>query len=754
MNRDEQYTTSIPAPDPSLTHSAGVVFDPKRFLSLRGFMMLTIVAVLGVPAVVATWFLVPVYHTATAQIRFLATDPFVLTMNSTNTSYSQFVNTQISLITGPAVLSRVLDNAEIRTIPSLVKDRDPLGYLSSRINARVRRLSEIVSITCSMEERDDARVVLEEVINVYLDYTANEEERSGLARLAMLTQERDARQLEQESQLVAIQNLQGALGIPIIGETPLDTGEGQLYNERLAQAEADLAAAQRAQERTQTQILEIDTILEHASKDKPIYEFGVEQGVSKDVRVSVLQSQVASIQSRLAGTGRLEQEALPRREKDKIQLTSLEEHLAQVQLKVRKEVLFSIRMSKSQLLEDITDQETVAQEEVVKFQELVDEYKGRLDNTTDQFVKLEELKAKAAETRGILETVRSSIRVIKVESNAPSRVGLVAPVAVPPGGPDYMPRLLAMAVALAASAGLALGLGLWRELTEQKVRSAQELTRLTGIPIIGSIPHAQEDTVPNTTNITLISEKEPLSTLADAYRRVLARLLHADAGRSRIPVLAVVSPSKGDGKSSLASNLGIALARAGRRTLIIDLCYWHHILEKRFDLPQTAGLAEILKRKSTVDNAIHRTHVDNLYILGPGLDSSALVGALASREMHRLLEGASKTFDQVIIDTPPWLIMADARLTTQLCDGVLLVVGSEISTLGMVRRCLRELDEAKANVVGVVLNGARHTVGGYMKANRELYYSYGNGVLSSKSDPVKVPAEVTDDSVSGSGTKV
>ena len=260
--------------------------------------------------------------------------------------------------------------------------------------------------------------------------------------------------------------------------------------------------------------------------------------------------------------------------------------------------------------------------------------------------------------------------------------------------------------------------------------------------------------MPNSTNIALISEKEPLSTLADAYRRVLARLLHPDAGRSLMPILAVVSPSKGDGKSSLASNLGIALARAGRRTLLIDICYWRHTLEKRFDLPQTAGLAEILKRKSTVDNAIHRTHVDNLYILGPGLDSSALVGALASREMHRLLEGASKTFDQVIIDTPPWLIMADARLTTQLVDGVLLVVGSEISTLGMVRRCLRELDEAKANVVGVVFNAARGTVGGYMKSNRELYYSYGNGALSSKSDPVKVPAKKTADSVSGSGTKV
>ena len=754
MSRDLQSTTSTPAPDPLMTHSAGVVFDPKRFLRLRGFMMLTIAVVLGVPAALTAWFLVPVYHTARAQIRFLATDPYVLTMVSTSTTYSQFVNTQVALITGPAVLARVLDSAEIRTIPSLVSERDPLGYLSSRIDARVRRSSEIVNVTCSMVERDDARLVLEEVINVYLDYTASEEERSGLARLAMLTQERDARQLELESQLAAIQSLQGALGIPIIGETPLDTGEGQLYNEKLAQAEADLAGAQRAQGRIQEHILQIDAILEHASKDNPIYEFGVEQRVSTDPRVSVVRSQVASLQSGLAGKAELEQETLPRRQQDEKQLTSLKGHLAQVQLEVRKEILSSIRMSKSQLLDDIADQETVAQEEVVKFQELVDEYKGRLDNTTDQFVKLEDVKAKAAETRGLLETVRASISVIKVESNAPSRVSLVSEVAVPPGGPDYMPRLLAMAVALAASAGLALGLGLWRELMDQKVRSAQELTRLTGIPIIGSIPHAQEDTVPNSTNIALISEKEPLSTLADAYRRVLARLLHPDAGRSLMPILAVVSPSKGDGKSSLASNLGIALARAGRRTLLIDICYWRHTLEKRFDLPQTTGLAEILNRKSTVDNAIHLTHVDNLYILGPGLDSSALVGALASREMHRLLEGASKTFDQVIIDTPPWLIMADARLTTQLCDGVLLVVGSEISTLGMVRRCLRELDEANANVVGIVFNAARGTVGGYMKSNRELYYSYGNGALSSKSDPVKVPAKKTADSVSGSGTKV
>ena len=754
MNRDDHSRTSIPAPDMPVTPSAGFVLDPKRFLWLRGPMVLAIALCIGIPAVLAAWFLVPVGYTANAEIRFLVTQPFVLTMEKTATSYTQFVNTQIGLITGTTVLSRVLDNADIRDIPSLAAESAPLEYLKKRVSARVLRGSEIVSVTCSMPDRDDARRVLEEVVSAYMNYAVGEEASAGAGRLAMLTQERDARQLELEAQLKKVRDLQSALGIPIVGETPLDTGEAQLYNERLAQAEEDLAKAQGAQTKAQAQIASIDGILEHVSKDKPVYEFGVEERVSADARVSVLRQEVVTIQSSLAGMAQLEQEKLPQRTKDEKRLESLREHLALVQLDVRREVLASIRTRQLQQLEMLADGVEEAQQRVEKFKQLVEGYRGRLGSTTDQFVQLEDLKAKAAETRGMLEAVRRSIGDISVESNAPGRVRIAAPATVPGGGPDYTPRLMLMAIALAASVGLALALGLWRELADQQVRSSQDLARLTLLPIIATIPHAREDSLPDSADMAHLIEHRPQSVLADAYRRVLARMLYPDMEQSEMRTLMVVSPTRGDGKSSLTSNLGVALARAGRRVLLVDLSYRRPTLEKHFDVSNGEGLAEILNGQTSAEQAIQSTRVGGLFVLGPGLDTDDLAGRLGSRDMAHFLEYAADQFDRVIIDTPAWLIMADAKLIAQLVGGVLVVVGSEASTLGMVRRCLRELDEVKANVVGLVLNGARSTVGGYMKKNRELYYGYGHDATSKSSDVMQTPADVPGVGSAGSGTEV
>jgi hypothetical protein len=81
--------------------------------------------------------------------------------------------------------------------------------------------------------------------------------------------------------------------------------------------------------------------------------------------------------------------------------------------------------------------------------------------------------------------------------------------------------------------------------------------------------------------------------------------------------------------------------------------------------------------------------------------------------------------------------MADAKLLAPVVDGVILVVGAEVSSLGMVRRALSELQQIGSNVIGVVLNRAKHVAGGYMRDNLEKFYNYGN-------EPVDATAAIED----------
>jgi len=556
-------------------------------------------------------------------------------------------------------------------------------------------------------------------------HAMNEEANQSSGRLLMLRAERDARQKELEADLRAIAQLQSSMGIPMIGETPLDTGEAQHYREQLANAERELEDAQNAQSEIEGAILRINAYIENGAKKSAIYEFEVEDRVSSDSRVSALRQGMVMAQANLAGLEGSQHSANPKRKIEETRLTSLEENLAEVEQVVRGEILESLLGQLSQLLVTMAREQEGTQERVKQFKEMVDEYNVRVVNTTDQYSDLENLKRKAEETRGILMEVRKNIGTITVESNAPTRIRITDEAKVPGDRPDYTPRIMIMVVAFGASVGLALLLAFWKELTDQQVRSSQDLARLTKLPIITTIPHAREDSLPKTAKLALLTIHMPLSTLADAYRQVLARVLHPDMERSDIKSLVVVSPTRGDGKSSLTCNLGAALAQAGRRVLLVDLSYRRPTLEKLLELPESEGLAEILNDVSPAEDIIKPSSVENLFVLGPGLNTSDLAGRLASRRMFRFLAWAEKEYDQIILDTPPWLIMADAKLITPLAGGVLVVVGSRVSTLGMVRRCLRELKEAKANVVGVVLNGARRTAGGYMSKNRNLYYHYG-----------------------------
>jgi len=182
--------------------------------------MLIVWVCASIPAVTIAWFLVPVGYTASVDIRFMATAPYVLKQNGYRDPYEKFLSTQISLITGSTVLSRVLDSPDIRDIPTLVASRDPLAYLQGQVDARVQRTSELVTITCSMPNREDAQRILEEVVAVYMKYTSSEEASAGNERLATLTKERDARQLELDAELKRLANYRRRLVFQSLGRHP------------------------------------------------------------------------------------------------------------------------------------------------------------------------------------------------------------------------------------------------------------------------------------------------------------------------------------------------------------------------------------------------------------------------------------------------------------------------------------------------------------------------------------------------------
>jgi len=725
--------------DNAARSAVGPRLNLKRLVSLRGPLMLLVAAILAVPSVVVGWFIVPVKYTASAEIRFLASTPRVLSNEGNrdlSTPYEKFLNTQISLITGNTILSRVLNEPSVSSLPTLSEVTDPLEYLRSQVSCRVQRNSELVNVTCSMPDAESAKRVLEEVVKVYTDYALGAEASSGGERLSVLTKERDARQLELESRMRQIAELQSGVGIPLNTQTSgqtLDTRESELYRGGLVRAEEDLSKARAQGADSENLLAQVKGLQEkyHAAPDKPIFECGVEERVNQDARVSALRQDLVRSEANVASIAGRQLAESPLRREEERRLASTKSSVEQLQRQVRGEVLDGLQAQYEQQRDMLAKAVEEAQQRGDKFKQQLADYESRVQKANDQLTELAELRRKADETRAVFDEVRREISQINLESKAPARVQQASPATVPAGGPDQLPRLLAMIMGLCVSLGAGFGVGLLRELTDQDVRSPEDITRITRLPVIATLPHGSEDKSLGSADFAMVTADHPNSAPAEEFRRVLARLLYPEDCSVEVKTLVVASPTRGDGKTSLACNLALAMAEASRRVLLVDLSARRPSVEKCFHLEPSEGLAEFLHGDCGPEQVIQLTDFENLCVMGPGIDSEDLGGRLASREMLRFMEWAEEEFDHVIMDTPPALLMSDVKLLAPLVDGVVIVVGVGISSRGMVRRCLREMEVVGANMVGVVLNGLRSTRGGYLKHNLKLYKTYseetGNG---------------------------
>jgi capsular exopolysaccharide synthesis family protein len=208
--------------------------------------------------------------------------------------------------------------------------------------------------------------------------------------------------------------------------------------------------------------------------------------------------------------------------------------------------------------------------------------------------------------------------------------------------------------------------------------------------------------------VEVIRHGDGPTLLAESFRAVLTSLMFsADGERCRL--VAVTSPNPQDGKSTVTANLAMALAEMGRRVLLVDADLRKPMQHVLFNLENTWGLADLLEDQTAVSayprEAFYReTEVRNLYVLPSGPPLKNIGAMVHSARFAELLARIRNEFDHVFIDTPPVLLVSDARVIGQRSDGVILVLRAgetrQLDALQVVRR----LKEDGTKILGTVLN--------------------------------------------------
>jgi capsular exopolysaccharide synthesis family protein len=287
-------------------------------------------------------------------------------------------------------------------------------------------------------------------------------------------------------------------------------------------------------------------------------------------------------------------------------------------------------------------------------------------------------------------------------------------------------RRLYMTIGALASAMLAVGAAFLVEGLDDTIKTPHDVRRALGLNTLGAIGRLGKK------EEELCTLAHPHSVVAETFRMLCINLRFSSANKPP-RILLVTSPSPGEGKSIIAANLAVAMARAGLRVAAVDANAHHARLHQLFNLDLMEGGAGASNRQGLTGfllagdtgSRLHPVLAEGLYVLPSGELPPNPTEMMGSQCLDKLLHELAQQVDLVLVDSPPVLAVADATTLATTVDGVLLVLKAGSTRREAAQCAVESLQQVGANLVGVVLNGMSTHNGSYLHYCHEYYRNAG-----------------------------
>ena len=353
--------------------------------------------------------------------------------------------------------------------------------------------------------------------------------------------------------------------------------------------------------------------------------------------------------------------------------------------------------------------------------------KAELDSLTREAFKLDELglryeqlKDSAQSLKGLFDAVLKRSEELDINSMYESRNIQILEEAVEPRAPisPKVPVNLAIGIIL----GLALGVGIivLIDTLDDTVKREEHVLRYTDRPILGTLPRVNPSLFKNLTQgegnlsdrLTALAPKSAFAEGVKALRTNVMFISPDDPPR----LITVTSPGPGEGKTMLSSNMAIALAQSGLKTLIIDADLRRPRVHKAFEQDNARGLSNLLIDQVPLEELVRDTSVPNLQVLTSGPIPPNPSELLHSPEFRALCALLRERYDRVIFDSPPLGAVSDPLILSRMVDGMMLVLMFGKTRRELLRRSIEQLVTVGAPLMGCVLNN--------IDTSRANYYGY------------------------------
>jgi succinoglycan biosynthesis transport protein ExoP len=267
-------------------------------------------------------------------------------------------------------------------------------------------------------------------------------------------------------------------------------------------------------------------------------------------------------------------------------------------------------------------------------------------------------------------------------------------------GPPKPLKARTMLIGLAFGLIGGLGVACVRSRLDDRLRTPEAVKTSAGAPILGSIPAITSGF--NAVDRGKVVHDDPFVDAAECYRALHKALQTGLPARTK--TLLITSPAAGDGKSTFVSNLGIAMAQASRRVLIVDADLRAPVQHRVFGVKDRVGLSTVMMAGDTLAQAIQRTVIEGLDLLPCGPTPTSPTEMLNDPAFADHLNDLADKYDVVLIDSSSVTTAADARILAASADATLLIVRPDGSTRKQVEEARDGLRGVGARVIGVAMN--------------------------------------------------
>jgi len=224
--------------------------------------------------------------------------------------------------------------------------------------------------------------------------------------------------------------------------------------------------------------------------------------------------------------------------------------------------------------------------------------------------------------------------------------------------------------------------------------------------------------------VMLVTFAEPKHVVSEQFRTVRTNIEFAGAALDKCQVVMFTSSAMSEGKSTVSANVAVTWAQAGKKVLLIDADLRRPTVQATFRKLNLDGVTTVLTGKTTAEQVVEDTYVNNLSVITSGPVPPNPSELLNSKRMGQLIDWSRENFDIIVLDTPPVLAVSDVQVLVPKTDGVVVVANMGKTLKGDLRRTVEVLKLANAKILGSVERvKSKHSDMGY---GYGYGYGYGN----------------------------